>query len=166
MNISDVIATKVVEYYSDYDLMHEDLLHTQEVVTYTRMIAVSEGIDEGRVTMLESAAWLHDIGCPQSKQLYGNSLPENQQKVGRDVTRELLSGIDGISQDDKKWLEDVVGSHHQFKYAETLAFQPLFEADLIVNILSGYYSREQAPHLYRTLMRSESGKRLFNTLIK
>ncbi len=130
------------------------------------MIAVGEGLSEVQVQQLEAAAWLHDIGCPRSCEKYGNSLPVNQQAVGREVTRELLSDTKEISAKQLDWLVEVVGTHHQAGSATELDFQPLFEADLIVNILSGYFTMEQAPNLYRTLMKTESGKRLFNTLIK
>ncbi|GAB1359262.1 hypothetical protein MASR1M31_10430 [Porphyromonadaceae bacterium] len=36
--------------------------------------------------------------------------------------------------------------------------------DLIVNLIGGYYPMEKAAHLYRTLIRTESGKKLFKTV--
>lgn len=164
--IQDIVAEIVVEYYSNFPSMHEDLTHTQEVVTYTRMIAITERLPDAEVSMLEAAAWLHDIGCPRSKQIYGNSLPSNQQSVGREVTFELLHKDERISTRQREWLQDVVGSHHQMKSSTSLHFTPLFEADLIVNILSGYYSRDKAEHLFETMMSSNGGKKLFRTVIK
>ncbi len=164
--IQDIVAEIVVRYYSQFKSMHEDLTHTQEVVTYTRMIAIEERLPDAEVAMLEAAAWLHDIGCPRSKEIFGNSLPSNQQRVGREVTYELLHADDRISTRQRDWLIDVVGSHHQIKSSTALRFTPLFEADLIVNILSGYYEREKADHLFDTMMTSNGGKKLFRTLIK
>ena len=60
------------------------------------------------------AASLHDIGCPRAKELSCNSLPVNQQNVGREVTREFLPDYKELSQADKDWLENVVGTHHQY----------------------------------------------------
>ncbi len=165
-NITNKIATLVLEYYSGYpSIMRSDILHTQEVVSYTRMIALSEKLDPNEVMMLEIAAWLHDIGCPRSNEIYGNSLPVNQQSVGREVTRELLSNIDELTSDQKQWLIDVVGTHHQFADSVRLRFTALFEADLIVNILSGYYAKDQAANLYHKLVTSDSGKQIFKTVI-
>lgn len=166
MEIKDIVAGIVVEYYSGYESMHEDLKHTQEVVTYTRMIAVGEGYSPERVSLLEAAAWLHDIGCPESKVIYGNLLPVNQQSVGCKVAKELLAGVDEIDEDDKEWLAMVVATHHQFDSSKELGFTALFEADLIVNLLSGYHARAKADHLYSKLMVTSSGKALFKTLIK
>lgn len=165
-NIVDTIALKVIEYYAQYpELMRGDILHTQEVVSYTRLIAAGEELTHEQIEMQECAAWLHDIGCPKSKEIYGNSLPENQERVGRDVAKEILERV-YMTQESKEWLVDVVGSHHQAAKAEQLRFQPLFEADLIVNLLSGYHPRDKAPMLYSKLMKSESGRQLFQTLIK
>lgn len=164
--IKDYIANQVIEYYAQFpQSMREDILHTQEVVSYTHLIAVGEGLNSEEVEMLEIAAWLHDIGCPRSKELYGNSLPANQQQVGREVTQELLSTVAVFTYEQKQWLADIVGSHHQADKAEELNFQPLFEADLITNLLSGYYARDKADHLYHTLMKTTAGRKLFRTLI-
>lgn len=163
--IKDIIANMVIEYYGRYESRHDDLVHTQQVVSYTRLIAVGEGLAPKRVSMLESAAWLHDIGCPQSKEIYGNSEPINQQKVGEEVSRELLASISVIPEQDKRWLIDVVATHHQHASATKLGFEPLYEADLIVNILSGYHHISKAGDLYKKLMASKTGKRIFKALI-
>ncbi len=165
--MKDIVAQLVIEYYSRYpEWMRDDILHTQEVVTYTRLIAIGEGLSEGEVDLLEAAAWLHDIGCPRSKELYGNSLPVNQQNIGCVVAAELIKDLDGLTIDQKDWLADVVGTHHQFAQAQRHNYLPLFEADLIVNLLSGYHQREKAPNLFDTLMTTSSGKQLFKLLIK
>lgn len=162
----DSIARVVIDYYAKFPhLMREDILHTQEVVSYTRLIAIGEGLSEERVELLECAAWLHDIGCPRSKEIYGNSMPVNQQQVGREVTSQLLANIDTFSTSEKEWLADVVGTHHQYKHALSLDFMPLFEADLIANSLSGYHNPEKAKHLFSTLMKTVTGRALFQTLI-
>lgn len=164
--ITNEIANLVIEYYSKYpSAMREDILHTQEVVCYARMIAIGEGLSPKEVEMQEAAAWLHDIGCPRSKELYGNSLPQNQQRVGRDVAGELLQDVAELTAKEKEWLVDVVGTHHQFAESQKLSFAPLFEADLIVNLLSGYFKKEQAENLYNTLVISKTGQSLFRTVV-
>ncbi|MFI3240614.1 MAG: HD domain-containing protein [Bacteroidales bacterium] len=165
--IKDYLANKVIEYYAQFpELMRDDIQHTQEVVSYTHLIAVGEGLSTEEVEMLEIVAWLHDIGCPHAKELYGNSSPVNQQKVGREVAEELLSPLAVFTHEQKQWLADIVGTHHQADKAQELNFQPLFEADLIVNLLSGYHAPDKAEHLYNTLMQTATGKKLFRTLIK
>lgn len=165
--MKDIVAQIVIEYYSRHkEWMRDDILHTQEVVSYTRLIAIGEGLSSAEVDLLEAAAWLHDIGCPRSKELYGNSLPVNQQNIGCVVAAELIKDLECLTIDEKDWLADVVGTHHQFAHAQRLNYLPLFEADLIVNLLSGYHAREKADILFNTLMTTESGKRLFKLLIE
>ncbi|MFI3247565.1 MAG: HD domain-containing protein [Rikenellaceae bacterium] len=165
--MKDIVAQLVIEYYSRHpEWMRDDILHTQEVVSYTRLIAIGEGMSEPEVALQEAAAWLHDIGCPRSKELYGNSLPVNQQNIGCVVAAELIKDLDCLTPSEKEWLADVVGTHHQFPNAQRLGYLPLFEADLIVNLLSGYHPREKAEHLYDTFMTTKSGKELFKVVIK
>ncbi|MFI3331724.1 MAG: HD domain-containing protein [Rikenellaceae bacterium] len=156
------VAKAVLKYYSNFPhSMREDILHTQEVVCYTRMIASGENLSQQDTDMQEIAAWLHDIGCPHSKEIHGNSLPQNQQSVGREVAQELLQEFTEITPREKQWLIEVVATHHQFEDSLRLGFTPLFEADLIVNLLSGYYKKEQAENLYNKIMVSKTGKALF-----
>lgn len=166
MDIKDIVANLVVNYYSGYSSMLDDLIHTQQVVTYTRMIATAEGYNDREISLLEAAAWLHDIGCPKSREIYGNSLPVNQQTIGKQVALELLADIDTVDKESREWLAMVVATHHQFKSSQELKFIPLFEADLIVNILSGYYAADEAAHLYNQLMTTSGGKKLFKVLIR
>ncbi|MFI3268066.1 MAG: hypothetical protein R3Y51_05050 [Rikenellaceae bacterium] len=166
INVSDLVARKAIEYYSQFGATkRSDILHTQEVVSYTRLISVGEKLSEEAVVMQETAAWLHDIGCPRSREEFGNSLPVNQQNAGRIVTNELLKDVDLLTDEQKSWLEDVVGTHHQYPSAEELGFLPLFEADLIVNLLSGYMPIENAEHYYKTLMKTATGKALFKLVV-
>ncbi len=164
--MKDIVANIVIEYYSrDKERMRSDILHTQEVVAYTRLIALGEGVPEIEVEMLEIAAWLHDIGCPRSQKIYGNTLPANQQSVGRIVAGELMAQVEGLTDVEKGWIMDVVATHHHLSKAQEFGFMPLFEADLIVNILSGYHPMQKAQMLRDTMIFSESGRRLFKLLI-
>ena len=164
--IDDKAAKMMVDYYAEYSSsMREDILHTQEVVAYTRMIAVGENMSQRAVEMQCVAACFHDIGCPLSRERYGNSLPVNQQKVGAEVASRLLETMDCLTDDEKSWVTKVVGTHHQYRYAKELHFEPLFEADLIANLLSGYFAKEKAEHLFSKMMTTNAGKSLFLTII-
>ena len=160
------LSLRVLDYYMKHNDGTSQVIHTQSVVSYTGLIAVGEKLDQHVVNLLEISAWMHDIGCPSSYALYGNSLPVNQQTEGRIITESWLNDTTELTQAEKKWLVDVVGSHHEFDSAKQLCFEPLFEADLIVNLIEGYYPMEKAGHLYRTLIRTESGKKLFKTVLK
>lgn len=164
MNIKYLIAKKVTDYYIENKPSIEQIQHTQTVVAYTQLIATSEGIEGHQLDLLEIAAWLHDIGCPNARKLYGNSLPVHQQTEGKKLTAIWLKDMSELTEDEKSWLAEVVGTHHQFKPAHELHFEPLFEADIIVNLIEGYYQKDKAPHLFETMITTISGKELFNNL--
>lgn len=164
-SVKDGIARKVVDFYAGNAPVWEQIVHTQTVASYTRLIAVGEGMDEEKVDLMEIAAWLHDIGCPSARELYGNSQPVHQQEEGRRVAEAWLEGVDGLSEEDKKWLVEVVAHHHQLPSASELHFEPLFEADLIVNLIEGYYELKKAPHFYDHFLVTPTGKRLFEEVI-
>ena len=44
-------------------------------------------------------------------------------------------------------------------------FLPLFEADLIVNCLSGYHPKEKHQHLFDTMMNTATGRTLFEQMV-
>ena len=158
----DLLTERVIGYYADRDV--SQIAHTLCVVAYTHLLAVSEAYDSGRIQRLEMAALLHDIGCPDAQLKYGNSLPVNQQKEGVRIVAEWSAHEPFASPDDAQWIAQVVATHHNALKAVELGFEVLFEADLIVNLLEGYYPIEQAAALLHNAVRTPSGKALFSRL--
>ena len=174
-NFKDIIARRVVQYYAENPPVASQIAHTMAVAGYARMIAVGMGLTERQCDLHEASAWLHDIGCPDAVSKYGNSLPVNQQNEGERIVNQWFGedidypGWDIVTNeltaDEKQWLAHVVGSHHQKPQAERLHFEPLFEADLIVNIQEGYYGRSQAQHYYDTMLMTDAGRDLYTKMI-
>ena len=88
----------------------------------------------------------------------------HQQEEGRRLTEEWLRDEAGLTAVEKEWLAAVVGSHHRFDAAHELHFEPLFEADLIVNMAEGYYQLSQAAHFYDKMLTTATGRSLFHAL--
>ncbi len=161
-NFKDQIATRVIEYYAATPPVEEQIMHTQAVANYTRMISVMAGMDSHTTDLMEIAAWLHDIGCPNARNHYGDSLPAHQQTEGEKLVREWLKDETQLTDDEKEWLALAVGHHHQHTSAVELHFEPLYDADLIVNLWEGYYDKEQAEEKFRKLVCTKSALRLFD----
>ena len=161
-NFKDKIARRVIEYYATTPPVQEQIVHTQAVASYARMIASMEGMDERTIELMETAAWLHDIGCPNARRIYGNSLPVNQQTEGEKLVREWLQDESLLTQKEKEWLAQAVGHHHQRPSAMELHFEPLYDADLIVNLWEGYYDKKLANEKYEKLVCTDSGMHLFH----
>ena len=127
------INWKMMELFAAED--PAQIAHTQSVHDYTRVLAARSGCAERRIALLELAAILHDIGCPASRAKYGDSKPPHQEEEGARIVAEWLRECPELNDDEKKFIEEAVGSHHQFEAAKRLGFEPLFEADLAVNLL-------------------------------
>ncbi len=175
MEAKDIVSLRVCDYYKTHGPAYSQTAHTMAVASLTREIALMQGRDEHVVDLLEMAAWLHDIGCPTAIDRYGDSKPVHQQTEGERIVKEWLSSAEGytgwhivvsaLTEKEKQWLAHVVGTHHQQKHAIELHFEPLFEADLIINIKEGYYGRSQADHLYATMMLSDAGREMFRRFV-
>lgn len=173
----DIIAQRVVKYYTANPPVATQIAHTMAVAGYTRLIASAMGLSRHDCDLHEASAWLHDIGCPDAIRHYGNSLPAHQQQEGERIVNEWMNenGANNFPQwdivqnaltaNEKQWLAKVVGSHHQHHSAKELHFEPLFEADLIVNIQEGYYGRNQAQHYYDKMLLTDAGRKLYKALI-
>ena len=155
--------SRMIDYYAASD--PTQIAHTLCVHEYTRLLARREGYDEHKVGLLEIAAIMHDIGCPSAKWKYGNSQPAHQQQEGMCIAAEwFASDPSWLDTQEAQWIVDVVGAHHNAVKAETLGFEVLYEADLIVNLFEGYYPVDYANVYYHKMVRTESGKQLFRQL--
>ncbi len=152
---------EVIEYFALTDL--SQITHTESVHNFTRLLACLEGYDEHRQLLLEMAALLHDIGCPNAKSNYGNTHASNQEKEGALLAKQLLQSY-LIDEDDKQNIVKAVGLHHHYKELKQMGFELLAEADLIVNLLEGYYPMQQAETLFTTMVSSKSGKVLYRNM--
>ncbi len=175
MNFKDIISRRVCDYYAVHEPSASQIAHTMAVSALTRQIALMQQRTERDTDLLEAAAWLHDIGCPDAVSKYGNSLPVHQMAEGERITEEWMrqtegcegwqEAVDQLSNEEKHWLARVVGTHHQRGEALNLHFEPLFEADLIINLREGYFGTSQAAHLFDTMTISEEGREMFRRLI-
>ena len=155
----NTLMMRVIEYFASKDM--SQITHTLCVHEYTRLIALREGYKTHKVLLLELAALLHDIGCPRSKELYGNCLPVNQERIGAEIVSEWMPAYGKLAPKEIDWLVKVVGTHHQLPMAKEYGFEALFEADLIVNLMEGYYPKEKAALYEKNMVRTASGKALF-----
>lgn len=165
MNRTQRLSQRVIEYYADNAPVASQIMHTQSVAHFARLIAEAEGLDSKTCEMMEEAAWLHDIGCPQARQKYGDSKPPHQECEGKRMVHEWLDNDPDFTAEETSWLADAVGGHHRVTEAHRLHFEPLFEADLIVNLFEGYYKPDMAQHFVNSgAVSTSTGLALFEKL--
>ena len=68
--------------------------HFVKVHDFARMIAVSEGMNEEELFVLEAAAILHDVGIHVSEAKYGNCDGKHPAELAPDVASYALSEVD------------------------------------------------------------------------
>ena len=67
MEINDLISLTINYFEGDA----KRIQHFIKVYTFAKIIGENEGIDENTMTILESAAVVHDIGIKIAEQKYG-----------------------------------------------------------------------------------------------
>ena len=157
------ISSRVISFYAETPAAGRDIMHTQSVSHFTRMISEAEGMSDTECEIHEISAWLHDIGCPVARDKYGTSRPPYQEEEGRALVHEWLDGDDSFTKDEVDWLADVVGTHHRVAESKRLHFEPLYEADLIVNIFEGSYKDPQS-FVDSGAVSTNTGLKLFREL--
>ena len=163
MNITEAkneIFRVVINYFKKTD--KSQIPHTVCVVYYTHIISQMENIPERESLLLEISAILHDVGCPNSKKKFGNTLPHNQETEGALLVPVFLEKlITGkiLTEKECEWIKTVVGSHHNHLSAQKFSFEIMADADMIVNNQEGYYDGKNFD--IQKALYTESARKLY-----
>ena len=161
MTVSQIMERMLV--FSDGNI--HDIDHMIRVWTYAKTIGELEGLDAETQYILEIAAITHDIACPLCREKYGNTNGKHQEAEGAPLVRAFLAdtGVSPAQIDRIAWL---VSHHHSFSDIDGLDYQILLEADYIANASENGYSRENVMNFMEKVMKTESGKRLLNAVMR
>ncbi len=140
-----------------------DIDHLIRVWTYAKTIGELEGVDPETQFILEIAAITHDIACPLCREKYGCTDGKLQEKEGVPLVRAFLSGT-GLTEEQISRAAFLAGHHHTLKGIDGADWQILVEADYIANATENGYSRQNRENFMRTVMKTESGKRLLKAI--
>jgi len=162
MNLKEAknkIFRDVINYFKETD--KSQIPHTVCVVYYTHIISQMENIPEKKSLLMEISAILHDVGCPNSKKKFGNTLPHNQETEGALLVPIFIDKFitqKVITKEEGEWIKTVVGSHHNHLAAKKLSFEIMADADMIVNNQEGYYEGKNFD--IQKALYTESAKKL------
>ena len=140
-----------------------DIDHFVRVWNYAKTIAELEGIDPETQYILEVAAITHDIACPLCREKYGNTNGKYQEEEGFLLVKDFLSDS-GMTQAQINRVAFLLGHHHTFLGIDGLDWQILIEADYIANATENGYSKENIKNFIKRIMKTESGKRLVQSV--
>lgn len=125
--LKDRVAIEMKRYFkSDF----KRISHAMRVARYAETIGKEEG---GNLSVILSAAYLHDIGIHEAEKKYNSTAAEYQEKEGPGIARSILEKLGAPG----KMIEeicDIVGHHHHPRDEETINFKAVYDADLITNI--------------------------------
>ena len=137
--------------------------HFTKVHSYAKLIGEMEHLDSDTQFTLEAAAYVHDIGCRVAEQKFGYQNGKLQEQEGPDAAAELMKPL-GFSVPVIERVRFLVGHHHTYSNIEGADYQILVEADFLVNLFEDGESREVAGNVRDNIFRTESGKKVLNTM--
>lgn len=159
-NLLDTLAMEMIAYdKGDPKRIH----HFLKVHDFARLIGLSEGLPVHTLFLLEAAAYVHDIGIHEGERRFGRNDGKIQEELGPDEARPLLERL-GFAPDDIDRITWLVGHHHSYGSIDGPDAQILAEADMLVNQYEDGAGRKQNEALYHRLYKTETGKKLFETL--
>lgn len=146
-----------------YDGNVEDINHFLKVWAFTRTIALSEGVDENTLLILELTAIVHDISCPLCRLKYGNTDGSHQEEESPALIRNFFSDIP-VSASAQERISFLVSHHHTYSGVDGIDWQILLEADYLVNAFEHKDSRKNILAMNERVFRTMTGKRLIDSI--
>lgn len=125
--LKDRVAVEMKRYFkSDF----KRIGHAVRVARYAEEIGRQE---QGNLSVILCAAYLHDIGIKEAERKHNSNAPKYQEQEGPPIAREILEKL-GAKPELIDEVCDIVGHHHHPREVETLNFKVLYDADLITNL--------------------------------
>lgn len=160
MNNLTLLAKSMTEYYKGDP---KRINHFLKVHAFAKEIGELERLNEETLFIVETAAYVHDIGIKISEHKYGSSAGKYQEIEGPAEAEKMLEQL-GF---DKKVINRVsylVGHHHTYDNIDGVDYQILVEADFLVNAYEDMMSAESIMNVRKRIFRTKSGTELLGTL--
>lgn len=135
--------------------------HALDVALYAE--AIGKEVKDGDMMVIMAAAYLHDIGIKNAEKKYSSFSAKYQHIEGPPVAKEILYHCKA-PQDLIEEVCAIIGHHHAPRNQETVNFQVLYDADLIVNMIKRYqekpHTRDQLDNILASSFLTEAGARV------
>ena len=158
--MEDKLFMEMIRYYSGDA---KRIQHFVKVHAFAKLIGEMEQLDEKSMKILETAAYVHDIGIKPAERKYGKSNGKLQEQEGPSVAREMLVKL-GFEDKITERVCYLVGHHHTYTNIEGMDYQILVEADFLVNLYEDHSNMETVNPVYHKIFRTESGKQICKTM--
>lgn len=154
------LALEMIKYYAG-DIKR--INHFIKVHGYAKAIAEAEKLDKRTLSILEAAAYVHDIGIKISEEKYGSGSGHYQEIEGPAAAEKMLSRI-GYDDEFIKRVSYLVGHHHTYSNIDSIDYQILVEADFIVNIFEDGMERDTIKKIREKIFKTKSGIMILDNL--
>ncbi|MDY4611222.1 MAG: HD domain-containing protein [Sphaerochaetaceae bacterium] len=160
MERTDRLLENMIAYYE------EDpgrIQHFLKVRAFADIIGKAEALSPNLLEILDVAAIVHDIGIKVAEQKFGDCNGKLQEQEGPALANAMLTSV-GYGQTLIDRVCYLVGHHHTYKDIEGLDYQILVEADFLVNIYEGNYTKDAIQAVYDRIFKTERGRWLCRQL--
>jgi putative nucleotidyltransferase with HDIG domain len=151
-----VTVKETMESYFATDQRRID--HALQVSIYAGELLVY--VDADPVVTL-AAAYLHDIGIPESERKHGSCSGKWQELEGPPIAREMLSDL-GAESAFTEQVAEIIANHHTRDGVRSPEFRVIWDADALVNFAGALPSKseEQRENILQDHMATEAGFRI------
>ena len=139
--------------------------HLLKVYGFAHMIGELEGMETEELMILDIASILHDIGIHLSEKKYGNCNGKNQEELGPDEARKLLSDF-VLPEKTVDRVCFLIGHHHTYNQVDGLDYQILLEADFLVNAYEENMTKESILSVREKVFRTKTGIDTLNAMFE
>ena len=160
--IMETLALEMIKYYAG-DIKR--INHFIKVHGYAKAIGEAEGLNEREQSILEAAAYVHDIGIKVSEQKYGSSAGHYQEIEGPSEAERLLADL-GYDAELISRVSYLVGHHHTYSDIDGIDYQILVEADFLVNINEDNMDAAAIKSVRERIFKTKSGMEMLDNLYK
>lgn len=154
------ILEKMIEYFGN-DIKR--INHALKVYGFAKAIAGGEFITGKQLDIIEAAAVLHDIGIHEAERKHGSSAGVYQELEGPPIARLILDNL-GYNRDFTDRVCFLIGHHHSYSKIDSIDFQILVEADLLVNLDEGDLPKNSAASIRQKYFSTTTGRKIITSL--
>jgi HD superfamily phosphohydrolase YqeK len=125
--LKDRVAIEMKRYFkTDF----KRIGHATRVARHAEQIGK---LERGNLAVILTAAYLHDIGFPESERKYSSAASEYHESEGPAVARSILIAM-GARQELIEEVCDMIAHHHHPASEDSVEFKVLYDADLLENL--------------------------------
>jgi HD superfamily phosphodiesterase len=154
------VMKKMIEYFQT-DIRR--INHALRVFDFACIISDEQFLDQKTKEIICYTAILHDIGIKKAEKKYNSSIGRYQEIEGPSIARKILSELN-ISDEIIDRTCYIIGNHHSYTKIDSIDFQIIVEADMLVNIFEDNMSRQAIENIKENIFKTDAGKNLISKM--